>query len=902
MGYIRHIGTSSAGRDTHVTGITDIEIAYTSAGLRTYSASGRDGGILVRNASGVVLDEVFYAATAGLGAEAQLHRATLGGRDALLLSGPAQSGIKGFWLNETGLITGRFDMAGSRVEAMTAMEMVTMGGRDFFFSASRGEAGITAWRLGADGRLDEVRQVNVALQETGNDIFALEHVAIGARNYLMAVSAEGHGVYSFQLDNEGTARLVDSLDMRGGLGVATPTQLAQLNVGGQQYILVGAVGTSSISVIVVAPNGTLRATDQVNDDLNTRFQSISVLETIVMNDRAFIVAGGADDGLSLMTLLPTGRLLHLETIADGLGTALSNPEGIRLVEQGESIALYTAGLTDNSFGASAIGRFLIDPNAGGTRGEIMEGGAGDDRLRGTQGADQIFGGAGDDQLRGAGGADIIMDGAGSDRMWGGAGADIFVLGRDGENDTIEDFEIGVDRIDMSEMGRFYSIEGVEFQSTGSGARISVNGETLVIKAAGNTRLEAGDFHYSDLSDLWHISTQDLPKGDQQLIGTSGQDMIFGDRGADTIVGGAGADIIEGGAGNDMLLGGRWDVDYDPVAATVYRLYLATLNRTPDAEGQKNWTNAILEGERSLLEAANGFVTSNEFQRTYGNVSDETFVTLLFNNVLDRAPEASGLENWTNFLSGGASRAQAVVGFSESKEFQIVSWGGAAQMSQEGQQSGWLDDVYRLYQATFDRAPDRAGLENWTEALTEGVRIEQAAASFVNSNEFRKTYGDLDNEVFVQQLYRNVLNREADTNGLANWAGALDQDWSRGDVVAAFSQSNEFSSKTIASLTAWVIGQGKDDVLEGGSGDNVLLGGMWADSFVFDVADGGRHEIADLENWDQLYFEGFGYSSAADARAHMRQDGEDVIFANQGVELRLLDTDIAMLQADGMFDI
>ena len=199
-----------------------------------------------------------------------------------------------------------------------------------------------------------------------------------------------------------------------------------------------------------------------------------------------------------MTLLPTGRRLHLETIADGLGTALSNPEGIKLVAQNGSIALYTAGLTDNSFGASAIGRFLIDPNAGGIRGEIIEGGAGDDRLTGT------------------GGADIIIDGAGSDRMWGG----------------------------------------------------------------------------------------------------------------------------------------QWDEDFDPVAATVYRLYLATLNRTPDVQGQKNWANAILEGERSLLEAADGFVRSAEFGRTYGDVTDETFVTLLFNNVLGRTPAESGLQNWTNFLAGG----------------------------------------------------------------------------------------------------------------------------------------------------------------------------------------------------------------------------------------------------------
>lgn len=387
-----------------------------------------------------------------------------------------------------------------------------------------------------------------------------------------------------------------------------------------------------------------------------------------------------------------------------------------------------------------------------------------------------------------------------------------------------------------------------------------------------------------------------------ISGGAADDNLTGTLGADQIFGGAGSDTIKGMDGNDLLCGGEWDVDFDPVAASVYRLYHAALNRSPDVPGHRDWTNSLLQGEHSLESVAEAFVNSGEFQRNYGDVTDETFVTLLFNNVLGRTPAESGLQNWTDFLAGGATRAEVVVGFSESKEFQIVSSGGAVQMSLEGQQSGWLDDVYRLYQATFDRAPDRQGLENWTEALTDGMTIQQAAEGFANSKEFLKTYGDLGNGMFVQQLYRNVLEREADTSGLANWMGALSRDWSRGEVVAAFSQSKEFTTKSVASLTSWVKGQGWEDVLEGGSGNNVLLGGMWADSFVFDVAEGGQHEVADLEVWDQLSFEGFGFDDADDVRAHMVQDRDDVVFADQGVQVRLLDVELAMLETDNIFDV
>jgi hypothetical protein len=65
--------------------------------------------------------------------------------------------------------------------------------------------------------------------------------------------------------------------------------------------------------------------------------------------------------------------------------------------------------------------------------------------------------------------------------------------------------------------------------------------------------------------------------------------------------------------------------------------------------------------------ANGFVGSAEFQSVYGALNDHDFVTLLYHNVLHRDPDAGGLTNWVNALAGGETRAQVVIGFSESPE-------------------------------------------------------------------------------------------------------------------------------------------------------------------------------------------------------------------------------------------
>jgi hypothetical protein len=90
-------------------------------------------------------------------------------------------------------------------------------------------------------------------------------------------------------------------------------------------------------------------------------------------------------------------------------------------------------------------------------------------------------------------------------------------------------------------------------------------------------------------------------------------------------------------------------------------------RLPDASGLANWTNMI-QGGMSLQSAANGFVGSQEFQAVYGNLDNTHFVTLLYNNVLHRAPDQGGLDNWVGLLTSGQdSRAQVVLGFSDSPE-------------------------------------------------------------------------------------------------------------------------------------------------------------------------------------------------------------------------------------------
>ena len=86
---------------------------------------------------------------------------------------------------------------------------------------------------------------------------------------------------------------------------------------------------------------------------------------------------------------------------------------------------------------------------GGKESDILYGGLGNDRLLGRNNDDMLFGDEGNDLLSGGRGNDILVGGLGNDTLKGGDGSDLFVLAKDGGFDTIQDFEIGQDVIQLS---------------------------------------------------------------------------------------------------------------------------------------------------------------------------------------------------------------------------------------------------------------------------------------------------------------------------------------------------------------------------------------------------------------------------------------------------------------------
>ncbi|WP_132861673.1 calcium-binding protein [Shimia isoporae] len=163
-------------------------------------------------------------------------------------------------------------------------------------------------------------------------------------------------------------------------------------------------------------------------------------------------------------------------------------------------------------------------------------------------------------IHGGGGNDIIMDGDGENSLSGGSGSDVFVLGSDGSHDVISDFQVGIDRLDLTSMPGLYSFSRLAVTFNYSGARITYGNETLDILSNGVAlSLEAlksamvEDIHRPPL--IVETDPQDPVSHDEAIDGTSGNDVLSGGLGRDTISGYEGADTLLGGADNDVLLGG-----------------------------------------------------------------------------------------------------------------------------------------------------------------------------------------------------------------------------------------------------------------------------------------------------------------------------------------------------------
>lgn len=240
--------------------------------------------------------------------------------------------------------------------------------------------------------------------------------------------------------------------------------------------------------------------------------------------------------------------------------------------------------------------------------------------------------------------------------------------------------------------------------------------------------------------------------------------------------------------------------YDEAAIKgfISRLYQNILVREPDESGMLFWYNRLTIGGSNAASVAASFVFSQEFENL--NLSDDEFLERMYRTFLDRASDASGKAFWQDCLDVGCSRRYIVASFVSSTEFTLIcnSYGikkGSVSLTEARDRNiGATRFVTRLYTTTLQRKPDVEGLNYWVGAIiNKSFTPYSVAERIVRSTEFIER--NYTNEEYVKILYRVFFDREADAEGYAYWLNRLKTGTSREEVLRCFAYSTEFKKIT-----------------------------------------------------------------------------------------------------------
>ncbi|MGL4321734.1 MAG: hypothetical protein ACRCS3_12815, partial [Paracoccaceae bacterium] len=529
------VGTFSDAPLNVVSGITDLFL-HTQNGAVTLFAAGRaGGGLLSLNVTSAISlrDYVVVPTNGVLSAPSRLGVVDVNGAAMVMLTGPGGALLGGYQIATDGSLGAAASFAGSTTAVITAQAKALIGGGQYVYLSPQGANAIVVGQIAANGTMTTVQTVSLGVVMPGRDISDLTVVSVGATQMLLASSAARDQINVYGIGASGELTLLNTFGVVEGLWTDAPAAIATVVVQGLTYLVLAGTGSSSLTVMRLDATGAITVVDHVIDTLDTRFDGTEAVATVTVAGRAFVLAGGADDGVNLFALMPDGRLVLVSTVLNAAGLGMTNVSAITVQAVGNRLDVFVAGE------GAGITRLAVDL---GTLALPQMGTAGANTLTGGSAGDQLFGGAGNDTLNGGAGRDVLSDGEGADTLTGGADADIFVMSPDGATDRIMDFQLGVDRIDLSEWGRVYDLTGLTWQVRADGFALIFGGEVLEVETHNGATLTAANFVAADFFGLWHL-TGIVPIGFEPPPVNGGNDSLAASATADIFDGGAGYDIV-----------------------------------------------------------------------------------------------------------------------------------------------------------------------------------------------------------------------------------------------------------------------------------------------------------------------------------------------------------------------
>ena len=305
----------------------------------------------------------------------------------------------------------------------------------------------------------------------------------------LSFSVQGEGQVVVDVQAPGNNWVV----VTGGTIVSQVGELVTIDIGaiGQHAVTVGY--TANLAPTITSGSGAATATFTIAENATAVTTIAASDANSVSGDKvAYAIKAGADDG-GLFAINATTGALTFKAGPDFENPGDANKDNVYAVTV---VATDARGLTDTQAlsvrvtdvaGVTTTGTIGANTINGTSEQDRLDGSWGNDILNGLGGNDTLIGGLGNDTLYGGDGIDLLIGGNGRDLMTGGNGVDTFRFEStldsrtgSGNRDIINDFQSGVDKIDLSAIDARASLfswgdQAFTFRA-GAGASITAEGQ------------------------------------------------------------------------------------------------------------------------------------------------------------------------------------------------------------------------------------------------------------------------------------------------------------------------------------------------------------------------------------------------------------------------------------------
>jgi len=240
--------------------------------------------------------------------------------------------------------------------------------------------------------------------------------------------------------------------------------------------------------------------------------------------------------------------------------------------------------------------------------------------------------------------------------------------------------------------------------------------------------------------------------------------------------------------------GQWQLNSAPLPNGNYSVTISSVDLADNAKTIADEQRVSITINNPLNQS--GDAANNTFTAAPGNAAidgGDGRDTMVYNGVSDNFVIQRGVYGVTVFDKTGQAGTDNLINVERIKFNDTMV---ALDIN------GNAGQIYRLYQAAYDRVPDQAGLKYWIDAMDTGnYALRDIAQYFIDDKEFKDMYmTDPSDKNFVYKLYNHVLHREPDAGGAQWWLDRMaEQVSTRAEVLSFFSEGFENQALVIGSI-------------------------------------------------------------------------------------------------------